>query len=87
MSMNNLANVLSLRGNYEQAESLHQHVLGQRETVLGTQHPGTMTNMNNLADVLSDQGKDWQAEEMHQHIMELRTRVLGTSIDERGQPS
>ena len=41
-------------------------VLGLRDTVLGKEHPSTLTSMNNLAMVLRDQGKYEQAEEMHQ---------------------
>jgi hypothetical protein len=38
--------------------------LGLRETVLGKEHPSTLTSMYNLAMVLKDQGKYEQAEEM-----------------------
>jgi hypothetical protein len=33
-----------------------------RETVLGKEHPSTLTSMNNMATVLSDQGKYKEAE-------------------------
>jgi hypothetical protein len=35
------------------------------ETVLGKEHPDTLTIMSNLANVLGDQGKYEEAEEMH----------------------
>ena len=52
-------------GKYEQAEEMHRQALGQRERVLGKEHPDTLTSMNNLAEVLRGQGKYEQAEEMH----------------------
>jgi len=47
--MDNLAGVLSDQGKYEQAEEMHRQVPGLRETVLGKEHPSTLTSMNNLA--------------------------------------
>ena len=37
--------------------------LGLRETVLGKEHPDTLTSVNNLAGVLRDQGKYEQTKE------------------------
>jgi Tetratricopeptide repeat len=45
------------------------------ETVLGKEHPFTLTSMNNLANVLKDQGKHKQAEEMHRESLRLRDRL------------
>jgi hypothetical protein len=36
---------------------MHREALRLRETVLGKEHPSTLTSMNNLAGVLRDQGK------------------------------
>ena len=68
-SMNNLANVLSDQGKYEEAEEMHRQVLAVKETVLGKEHPDTLTSMNNLAEVLSNQGKYEEAEEMHRQVL------------------
>jgi hypothetical protein len=57
--------VLSDQGKHEQAEEMLRQALGLSETVLGKEHPHTLTSMNNLAIVLRDQGKHEQAEEMH----------------------
>ena len=43
--MNKLANVLSNQGKYEQAEEMHRQALGLSETVLGKEHPFTLTSM------------------------------------------
>jgi len=48
---------LSRQGKYEQVEEMHRQVLRLRETVLGKEHPDTLTSMNYLASVLRDQGK------------------------------
>ena len=82
MSMNNLAIVLSDQGKYEQAEEMHRQALGLSETVLGKEHPDTLTSMNNLATMLRDQGKYEQTEEVHttcfsrvsNHWRDLRVR-------------
>ena len=52
------------RGKYEQAEEMRRQELGLRETVLGKEHPDTLTSVNNLAGVVRDQDKYEQAEEI-----------------------
>jgi hypothetical protein len=61
----------------EQAEEMQLQVLGMRGTVLGTEHPGTLTSMNNLALVLSHQGKYEQAEETQRQVLGQRETLLG----------
>jgi hypothetical protein len=63
--MSNLAFGLSNQGKYEQVGEMHRQVLGLQVTVLGKEHPSTLTGMNNLSTVLNDQDKYEQAEEMH----------------------
>ena len=46
-------------------------------TLLGKEHPDTLTSMDNLAGVLSDQGKYGQAEEMYRQVLGLSETVLG----------
>jgi hypothetical protein len=57
MSTSNLTLVLGDQGKYTQAEEMHREVLRLRETVLGKEHPNTLTSMSNLANMLKDQGK------------------------------
>jgi tetratricopeptide (TPR) repeat protein len=75
--MSDLANVLINQAKYEQAEEMHRQALGLMETVLGEEHPGTLTSMNILATLLRDQGKYEQAEEIHRQALRLRETVLG----------
>jgi Flp pilus assembly protein TadD len=77
--MNNLATVLRDQGKYEEAEEMHRQELGSCETVLGKEHPDTLTSMNNLALVLGGQGKYEEAEEMHRRALCLRETVQRAS--------
>jgi tetratricopeptide (TPR) repeat protein len=52
-------------------------VLGLRETVLGKEHPSTLTSVDNLALALRPQGKYEEAEEMHRQALGLNEPVLG----------
>jgi Flp pilus assembly protein TadD len=56
-SMSNLAGVLSSRGKYAEAETMHRETLALKEEALGKKHPSTLISINNLAVVLSSQGK------------------------------
>jgi hypothetical protein len=42
-----------------------------KDTVLGLEHPSTLTSVNNLAEALSGQGKYEQAEEMQRRALKL----------------
>ncbi len=55
--LNNLAEVLSSQDKYDKAEEMHRQALALTETVLGKEHPDTLTSTNNLALVLSRQGR------------------------------
>jgi hypothetical protein len=59
------------------------------ETVLGKEHPSTLTSTNNLVTVLIYQGKYEQAEEMHRQALGLSETVLSKEYpdtDEHGEP-
>ena len=70
--MNNLAEVSSRQGKYEEIEETHGQEPALTERVLGKEHPDTLTSMKNLASVLSRQGKYGEAEEMQVQVMETR---------------
>jgi hypothetical protein len=48
-----------------------------RKTVLGAEHPDTLTSMANLASTYWNQGRWDEAEQLGVQVMETRTRVLG----------
>jgi hypothetical protein len=63
--MNNLANSLDSQGRYAEAEAMHRQTQQLHETVLGKEHPDTLSSMVNLAESLGDHGKYTEAEEMN----------------------
>jgi tetratricopeptide (TPR) repeat protein len=77
ISMNNLAGVLESQGKYEDAEAMNRQTLALSETVLGREHPSTLTSMSNLALVLRRQGKYEDAEAMNRQTLALSETVLG----------
>jgi tetratricopeptide (TPR) repeat protein len=68
---------LYLRGKYEEAEIMHRQALAGRKSVLGAEHPDTLTSINNLGLVLSRQGKHEEAAIMHRQALAGREKVLG----------
>ena len=56
-------------GKYERAEELSRQALEGRETVLGKEHPDTLTSVSNLASVLRHQGKYQAAEELNRRYL------------------
>ena len=73
----NVGESFHILGKYEEAENMHRQALELRETVLGKEHPDTLTSMNNLATVLRREGKYKKSEQMHRQALELREKVLG----------
>jgi tetratricopeptide (TPR) repeat protein len=76
-SVNNMANVLSSQGKYEQAEDKYRQALRLCEKMLGKEHPDTVISMNNLAEMLYRQGKYGQAEAIHRQALSVREATLG----------
>ena len=77
MSMNNLAQVLSYQGKYEEAEQMYREVLESRRKVLSMEHPDTLTSIYNLAKLLSSQSRHAQAGIFFERAVAGFTRVLG----------
>ncbi|BDD58982.1 hypothetical protein MAP00_004217 [Monascus purpureus] len=68
---------LYLDGRYNEAEQLEIQVMESRKTVLGPEHPDTLTSMANLASTFRNQGRWTEAEQLEIQVMELRKTVLG----------
>lgn len=64
-------------GDFTSVEPIARPSLTLRETVLGKEHPDTLTSKNNVASVLRSQGKYKEAEEMNRRTLKLRKTVLG----------
>jgi tetratricopeptide (TPR) repeat protein len=56
---------------------MNRQTLSLKETVLGREHPSTLTTMSNLALVLDSQGKYEAAEAMNRQTLSLKETVLG----------
>ena len=77
-SLNNLAELYRVQGNYSEAEPLYQRSLAIREKVLGSEHPSVATSLNNLAALYRVQGNYSEAEPLYQRSLAIREKVLGS---------
>ena len=75
-SLNDLANLLTDKRDYEGAEALYRRALELRERVLGSEHQNTLTTVNDIGNLL-DRFRSEEAEVFHRRAWEGRERVLG----------
>ncbi len=66
------------RGQFKEAETLHQRVVGIHEKTLGREHAVTATSLSNMGNVLYLQGKFKEAEAVHRRVLAIREKVIGT---------
>lgn len=66
------------RGQFEEAETLHHHVLAIHEKLLGQEHATTATSMSNLGRVFDFQGRYADAEKIYRRALAVREKVLGS---------
>ncbi|KAB2946443.1 MAG: tetratricopeptide repeat protein (plasmid) [Candidatus Methanoperedens sp.] len=64
-------------GRYEGSEQLHCRALEVSESVLGNEHPDTLTYVNNLAMLQKSKGDYEGAEQLYRHALEISESVLG----------
>ena len=64
--MNNLALVLKIRGEYDEAEEIHRGALNLMEKVFGKKHPSTLISKSNLASLLEEQHKSDEASSLYE---------------------
>src|SRR5204862_129233 len=64
-------------GRYNEAEKALLEVMRRNRTVLGEEHPDTLTSMANLASTYRNQGRWTEAEELEVQVIERSKRVLG----------
>ncbi|KAN0087167.1 putative kinesin [Elaphomyces granulatus] len=67
----------SKAGRWTEAEKLDVQVMETRKTVLGPEHPDTLTNIHNLASTYQNQGRWTEAEKLLVQVMETSKTVLG----------
>jgi putative hemolysin len=68
--MPNLASTYCSQGRLNEAEKLEVQVMETSETVLGAEHPDTLTSMANLASTYRNQGRWEKAEELSMQVIE-----------------
>src|SRR5215470_2780458 len=76
-SLNNLAVLLSAKGDYAGAERLYRRALAIREKVLGPEHPDTAESLNGLAAVLYSKGDYTGAEALYRRALAIQEKALG----------
>ena len=77
-SLNNLAELYRVQGNYGKAEPLCLRSLAIREKVLGKEHPDVAASLNGLALVYYSQGNYGKAEPLYVRALAIYEKVLGT---------
>ncbi|KAH7124548.1 hypothetical protein EDB81DRAFT_872342 [Dactylonectria macrodidyma] len=67
----------TLSRRWKEAEELEVRVMETMKTVLGEEHPNTLTSMDNLASTYWSQGRWKEAEELQVQVMEVTKNILG----------
>jgi tetratricopeptide (TPR) repeat protein len=75
--LNNLANLLLAKGDYDAAEPLYRRALAIAEKAQGPEHPSTGTFLNNLAGLLQDKGDYDAAEPLFRRALGIGEKVKG----------
>ena len=76
-SLNNLAELYRVMGQYAKAEPLYQRSLKIRESKLGLDHPEVAQSLNNLAILYCKMGQYAQAEPLYERSLKIRESQLG----------
>ncbi len=76
-SLNNLALLYNIQGQYALAEPLYRRSLAIWEKVLGPEHSDVALGLNNLAGLYQDQGRYAEAEPLFKRSLAIRGNTLG----------
>ena len=74
----NLASTYRKQGRWAEAEKLDVQVVETRKTVLGPEHPDTLSSMSSLASTYRNQGRWREAEKLDVQVIETRKAILGS---------
>lgn len=77
MSLNNLALLIKIQGEFATARPLMERALAIREKVLGPGHPDTAASLNNLALLLQEQGDLAGAQPLAERALAIKEKILG----------
>jgi Tfp pilus assembly protein PilF len=84
-SLNNLALLLKIQGDYAGARPFYARALEIHEKALGAEHPDTAQSLNNLAALLSDQGNYAGARPLYARALAIREKALGAEHPDTAQ--
>ncbi len=73
-SLNNLAALYEVQGNYAEAEPLYQRSLAIQEKALGPEHPDVATSLENYAALLRQTARIDKAERMEARAKAIRAK-------------
>jgi CHAT domain-containing protein len=76
-SLNNLAELYKVKGEYARAEPLLQQTLEITRQARGDKHPDYATGLNNLAEIYDCMGDYAKAQRLFKQSLEIRKQVLG----------
>jgi tetratricopeptide (TPR) repeat protein len=76
-SLNNLASLYQVMGEYAKAEPLYQEAFGILRKVLGPENPDTATSLDNLGKLYQEMHEYAKAEALLQEALRIRQKVLG----------
>ncbi len=76
-SLNNLAVLLKIQGNFAGARPLYERALAINEKALGPENPETGTSLNNLANLLKAQGDFADARPLYERALAIDEKALG----------
>lgn len=77
-SLNNLAILLKVKGDYTTAELFYRRALAIYEKALGSKHTVTADCLNNLALLLTDKGDYAAAEPLCRHALAIHEKAFGS---------
>jgi len=77
-SIDHIAYIYRLQGDYSEAELLCKQVLEMRQCLLGAEAPQVADSLNQLAILYNLQGNDKEAEALYKQALEMRQRLLGS---------
>ena len=74
----NVANYLSSRGRYNDAQTLRERLLLQHIKLYGSNHAGVLTTTHNLVCLYKSQGHYANAEKLYKRVLRIQKQQLGS---------
>lgn len=77
-SLNDLADIQRMLGNYDGAEVSYKRALSMREQILGSEHRDVATVLNGLGELYDANGRYGDAEDLLRRALAIREQALGS---------